>query len=83
MISGVLVVGALAQADGAHLRQRSDRLGESLPNRLNSGNERGGHRSHAHNHHSQFALRGRNRLWAAAAWPLLFLLVISLLSPLQ
>ncbi len=56
------VIGALAQPDGAHLRHRSDRLRKSAPYCLHSCNERGRHRAHAHNHHSQFARSGRNRL---------------------
>ena len=54
------VVGALAQADGAHLRQRSDRLGQSAADGLDSGDHRGGDGAQADHHHSQFARGGRN-----------------------
>ena len=55
-----LVVGALAQADGAHLRQRTDRLGQSAAHGLNAGDHCGGHGAQAHHHYAQFARCGRN-----------------------
>jgi hypothetical protein len=55
-----VVVGALAQADGAHLSQRADRLGQSAADGLDSGDHRGGHGAQADHHHSQFARGGRN-----------------------
>ena len=60
LISGVRVVGALAEADGAHLGQRADRLGESVADRFHAGDQRGGHGAHADNHDSQFSLCGLN-----------------------
>ena len=62
------VVGALAQADGAHLRQRSDRLGQSAADGLDSGDHGGGDGAQADHHHAQFARCGRN-LRAAVFWP--------------
>ncbi len=53
-----LVVGALAQADGAHLRERADWLGQPAPHRFNAGDHRGGHGAQANHHHSQLALGG-------------------------
>ena len=55
------VVGALAQANRPHLRQRSDRLGQSAADGLDSGDHRGGDGAQADHHHSQFARGGRNR----------------------
>ena len=40
-MSGVAAVGALAEADGAHLGQRADGLGEVLPNGEDAGDEGG------------------------------------------
>ena len=57
-----VVVGAFAQPDGAHLREGADGLGESAADGFYSGDQGGGDGSHAHNHHSQFARGGRNRL---------------------
>ena len=59
-----LVVGALAQADGAHLGERADGLGQSASHSFNAGDHRGGHGAQSDNHHSQLALGGlghRNR----------------------
>ena len=52
---GRAAVGALPQPYGAHLCKRSNGLGNSLADGLNSGNKRGGHRPHANNHYAQFA----------------------------
>ena len=65
-----LVVGALAQADGAHLRERADRLGESAANGFNAGDHRGGDGAEADHHDSQFARGGRESvIRGAALWP--------------
>ena len=55
-----LVVGALAQADGAHLRERADGLGKPAANGFNAGNHRGGDGAQADDHYSQLALCGRD-----------------------
>jgi hypothetical protein len=55
-----MVIGALAQPDGAHLRKRADRLGQSAAHRFHAGDHRGGHRAKANHHHAQLALRRRN-----------------------
>ena len=55
---GRAAVGALAQADGAHLRQRADGAGNPLANGFHAGDERGGHRAHAGDHDAQLAVRG-------------------------
>ena len=44
------VVGALAETDGAHLRERTDGLGEAAADGFDAGDERGGDGSHAGNH---------------------------------
>ena len=41
------VVRPLAEADGPHLRQAADGLGEAAPDRLDAGDERRRHRAHA------------------------------------
>ena len=51
-------VGALAQAHGAHLRERSDGLRQAFADGLDAGDEGGGHRAHARNHHAELALGG-------------------------
>ncbi len=54
------VVGALAEANGAHLCERADGLGEPAANGFDSGDHGGGNGAQANDHHSQFALCG---LW--------------------
>jgi hypothetical protein len=61
------VVGALAQANRPHLRQRSDRLGQSAADGLHSGDHCGGDGAQADHHHTQFARGGRNRRCFLAA----------------
>ena len=53
---GRAAVGALAQAHGAHLGERSDRLGEPFADGFDAGDERGRHRAHARDHDAEFAL---------------------------
>ena len=45
---------------GAHLRQRADRLGESLANGEDAGDGRGADRAEADEQHAEFAARGSN-----------------------
>ena len=52
------VFGALAQADGTHLGQRPDRLGDAGADRYDSGDERGGDGAHTGHQHAQFSLGG-------------------------
>ena len=52
------VVRALAEPDGAHLRQAADRLGEPAPHRLHAGDERGRHRAHARQKHAELPPAG-------------------------
>ena len=54
-------IGALAKADGAHLAERSNGLGQALANGLDAGDESGSHRAHAGDHHAEFALGGGDR----------------------
>ena len=54
---GRAVVGALAQANGAHLGEAADGLGEALAARFHSGHEGGGHRAHAGQQHAQLPRR--------------------------
>ena len=63
-----LVVGALAQADGAHLRERADGLGKAAADSFNAGDHRGGHGAQSDHHHSQLARCGRD-LGFAVFWP--------------
>ena len=53
-------LGALAQPNRSHLRERADRLGQSLADRLNSGDQCSGDGAQADDHNSQFALSGLN-----------------------
>jgi hypothetical protein len=48
------VVGALAQAYGSHLGERSDRLGNAAADGFHPGDEGRGHGAHAGTQHSQF-----------------------------
>ena len=49
------VLGALAEAHRAHLRQRADRLGEPVANGEHAGNGRGADRAEADEQHTEFA----------------------------
>ena len=49
------VIGALSQANRAHLRERPDGLGQTFTNRLYTGHKRGGDGAHAGNHDAQLA----------------------------
>ncbi len=70
-----IVVRALAQPDGAHLRERADGLGEPAANGFNARDKRGGDGAEADDHHSQLALGGRDPDFLAA------LLLVPMLSP--
>ena len=50
--------GALAETDGAHLRQRADRFGDSLANGEDAGDRRGADGAEADEQHAQLAARG-------------------------
>ncbi len=50
--------GALAQADGAHLGQRTDGAGDSFANGFHAGDKGGRDGAHAGNHDAQLALGG-------------------------
>ena len=54
------VFGALAEADGAHLSERADGLGQSAADGLHSGDHGCGHGAQSDHHYAQFALGGRN-----------------------
>ena len=69
---GGAAFGAFAQADGAHLSQRSDGLGDAFAYRFDAGDKRGRDRAHAGDHDSQLALRRRDFSRAGLA---LFLLL--------
>ena len=48
-------VGALAQADGSHLGERADGLGNSFAHGFDAGHKRGGYRAHARDHDPELA----------------------------
>src|SRR5207248_6338699 len=52
--------GALAEAHGAHLRQRADRFREAFSNRQHAGNGRGADGAEANEQHAQPAARRRD-----------------------
>ena len=62
---GSVGVGALAEADGAHLGEGADGLGETLADGFDTGDEGGGDGSHAGDHDSEFSGVGLDagRLW--------------------
>src|SRR5260370_397608 len=51
-------LGTLAQPDRSHLGEGTDRATKAFTDRLDSGNEGGGDRAHAGNHHSQLSFGG-------------------------
>src|SRR5262249_34920992 len=53
-------IGTLAQANRAHLRQRSDWRSNSLPHGLDTSDKRGRDRTHSGDHDTEFALGGLN-----------------------
>jgi hypothetical protein len=53
-----VVIGALAQANGTHLRHGADRLRHAATYGLYACNQCGRHSSHAGDHDAEFALRG-------------------------
>ncbi len=55
--------GALAEAHGAHLRERPDWLRDALPNGENAGDRRGAHGAEADEHHAESAARRSNIDW--------------------
>src|SRR5262249_12621069 len=55
------VVGPLAQAHRAHLREAADGLREALADGLHAGHERRGHRAHAWEQDAELPFRGRDR----------------------
>ena len=52
---GRFVVGALAETNGAHLRERTNGLGETAADRFNTGDHRGGDGAEANDHNAEFA----------------------------
>ena len=52
--------GALAQTDGAHLREGADRLGAAAAHVLDTGDERGRHRAESDAEHAELSLRRRD-----------------------
>ncbi len=53
-------VGALAETNGCHLRDRTDGLGDSLAYGFDAGHKCGRDRAHARNHYAKFAFGGLN-----------------------
>src|SRR5262249_48547970 len=53
---GRTAIGALAESDGSHLRERSDWFGKAFADRLDSGDERSRDGTHARDHDSKLAL---------------------------
>src|SRR5437867_2171085 len=68
---GSAAFGAPPQANGSHLRERSDGRCKSLPDCLYPGDKSGCYRAHAGNHDSQLAL-GRLNLAATLPFALCF-----------
>ena len=60
LIKRRLVVGALAEADCAHLGERADGLGKPATHGFYAGDHGGGYGAQADDHNSQLALCG---LW--------------------
>src|SRR5436305_2436990 len=73
---GSAAFGAPSQANGSHLRERSDGRSKSFSDCLNAGDKSGCYGAHTGNHDSQLALR---RLNLAAALP--FALCFDVLMP--
>ncbi len=48
-------IGAFAEADGSHLRERADRLGNAFADGFDTGHECGGHGTHARDHDSKLS----------------------------
>ena len=63
LIFGERAVGALPEADRAHLRQRSDRRRESFPDGKHAGDRRRGDRAEPDEQDAKFAARRRNLNW--------------------
>jgi len=55
------VVGALAEADGAHLGERTDRGGEAAAGEFDAGDEGARHGSEPHGEHTELAGGGGDR----------------------
>ena len=55
LIFGDAAFGPLAEADGAHLRQRADRLRQSLADGHHAGDGRGADGAEADQQHAEFA----------------------------
>ena len=72
---GRVVVGALAEADGAHLGERADGLGEASPDGFDAGDECGGDGAQADHHHAQLAGCGCNLLDGLFVHAVLLLLI--------
>jgi hypothetical protein len=53
-------LGALAEADGPHLRERADRLCHAAAHQLGAGDEGGGDGAHPRQQHSEFSFGRRN-----------------------
>src|SRR5205814_1286878 len=66
---GSAAFGAPPQANGSHLRERSDGRRESFPDCLNPGDKSGCYRAHAGNHDSQLALGRLNVAGALSIAP--------------
>jgi hypothetical protein len=57
------VVGALAEADGAHLRERADRFAEAFAGQEHAGNHGGGDGPEAGQQNSEFPACGLDGIW--------------------
>ncbi len=66
------VFGALAETNRAHLRQRADRLGQTLADGHHAGDGGGAHRPEANQENAQFALRGGDVDWLSHNRPWYF-----------
>ena len=63
------ILGALAQTNGAHLRERADRRRFTAANQLHSGHERGADRTHSRREHAQLAFWRRDADGPAHSFP--------------
>ncbi len=61
--AGRASLGALAEANGAHLRERADRLRETLADGENAGDDGGADGAKADEEDAKLALRGLNLNW--------------------
>src|SRR5258708_22585890 len=67
-----MVIGALAEADGTELRQRTNRRRLAFANQLHAGHKCRGHRSHSRQQDPKLSLRWRDLSWLFHSTPLFY-----------